>query len=118
MKKIVLSMMLFLSMTTAMANNENNEASKNAYEFNVNISRLCNSLGLGNDQYLFLSDAMDTFSNDMRHVGSAAEEDRKGLMYLAIQRNLTTMRSLLTKSQYHRYLMLLNATINNRGLNK
>lgn len=118
MKKIVLSMMLFMSMTAAMADNENNEASKNVYDFNVNVIQLGNTLGLGNDQYTFVSDAMDAFSDDMRIAGCASDEDRKEFMYLAIQRNISAMRSLLTKSQYHKYLRLLNATINNRGLNK
>jgi hypothetical protein len=40
------------------------------------------------------------------------------MMRNAVNKNLSAARSILNKAQYHKYLMLLNATINNRGLNK
>ena len=118
MKKIVLSMMLLMSMTVAMADNDNNEAANSAYEFNVNVYKLGSTLGFSSDQYTFMADVMEAFSDDMKLAGCASTEDRKGLAHMAIQRNLSAVRTLLTKKQYRKYLMLLNATINNRGHNQ
>ena len=116
MKKIVLSMMLLMSMTVAMADNDNNEAANSAYEFNVNVYKLGSTLGFSSDQYTFMANVMEAFSDDMKLAGCASTEDRKGLTHMAIQRNLSAVRTLLTKKQYRKYLMLLNANLLNRGL--
>ena len=36
----------------------------------------------------------------------------------AIEKDLKYMYAVLTKEQYRKYLLLLNTTFNNRGLNK
>ena len=118
MKKMIFSMMLMMSTTLAFAGNEENETVNTAYEFNVNMEKLSYALGLNSDQYFFVADVMDAFKDDMMTVAYAPAEDRKGLMDQVIKRNLSAARTLMTTKQYHKYLMLLNATINNRGLNK
>jgi hypothetical protein len=48
------------------------------------------------------------YSNDQRDV----------MVKKAIEKNVAWMNYVLTDKQRHTYLRLLNATINNRGLNK
>ncbi|MBQ4222355.1 MAG: hypothetical protein II674_00755 [Prevotella sp.] len=119
MKRMILSLALMMSMTMAFAENEENETvNVETYRFDVNMDRLSYTLGLSSDQRIFVADFMDAFSLDMVYAACADKEDRKALVDMAIKRNLGAARSMLTKKQYHKYLMLLNATINNRGLNK
>ena len=46
------------------------------------------------------------------------EEDRKALVEKAVLKELRYMNYLLNDKQYRTYVMLLNTTLNNRGLNK
>ena len=109
-----------MTMTMAFAENEENEAvnSTAAYEMNVNMQSLSRALNLSRDQYDFVEDAMNAFSADMMSISTADGADRKAMMTNAINKNLSATRSILTKAQYYKYLLLLNTTINNRGLNK
>ena len=89
MKKMILTLVAMLSMTTAFAEGEN-AASVNtleAYELNV-IAAQYNS------------------------------DDRKALVNRAIENDVKWMRYVLNDKQMRTYLTLLNTTINNRGLNK
>ena len=123
MKRLFLTVMVMLSMTFAFAENEGNEENESLnnaslYEFHVNMNQLSYTLGLSRDQREFVTDVMYALDNDMQHVASAPAKERKELMKKAISRNLAATRLVMSKSQYHKYLMLLNATLNNRGLNK
>ena len=120
MKRFVLSVIVMMSMTVAFAENEDNNAtnSTEAYVMRVNMNKLGQALNLSRDQYDFVEDAMIAFSADLMSVASASEDSRKAMMRNAVNKNLSAARSILNKAQYHKYLMLLNATINNRGLNK
>ena len=46
------------------------------------------------------------------------KDEQKVMMDNAIKKDLKYMRYILDKKQYRKYLMLLNVTLNNRGLNK
>ena len=109
-----------MSMTMAFAENEDNNATNatEAYTMQVNMHKLGQALGLSRDQYDFVEDAMDAFSADLMSVAAASKDAQKAMMRNAVNKNLTAARSILNKAQYHKYLMLLNATLNNRGLNK
>ena len=54
----------------------------------------------------------------MTNAAAASGNERKELRTKAINRDLAYMRTVLDKDQYKTYVMLLNATLNNRGLNK
>ena len=120
MKKLVLSLMVMMSMTTAFAENEETAAVNKVESFvlNVNMNKLSQALGLSWDQREFVEDAENAFSAELMNVANAPVEERKDLLNKAIKQNLGTMHYLLNEAQYHKYVMLLNATINNRGLNK
>lgn len=120
MKKIVLTVMAMLSVTMAFAENETVEATNttNAYNMNVNMDKLSDYLGLSLDQEEFVSDIHKAFCADMLNAAVADKADRKDMMDKAITKELKHLRYVLTNSQYRKYLVVLNTTINNRGLNK
>lgn len=54
----------------------------------------------------------------MMNAGNANADERKPMVEKALQKDLKHMRYVLTENQYRKYLMLLNVTISNRGLEK
>lgn len=123
MKKIVFTLVAMMSLTFAYAEDEN--ANKTAevadaakYEMNINVKSLSYALKLDaeeTDEVAFIS---RNFAKDMAKAGAATGDERDELYKKAITRNLSDMRTVLTGRQYHEYIMLLNTTLNNRGLNK
>ena len=106
MKKMFLTLVAMLSMTTAFAEGENAASVNNveAYELNVNMNKLSSALNLADDQLMFAA-----------QYGS---NDRKALVDRAIENDVKWMRYVLNDKQMRTYLTLLNTTLNNRGLRK
>ena len=50
------------------------------------------------------------------HYGT--KEERDAQVKKAVEKDIKWMNYILTKDQYRKYLILLNTTLNNRGLNK
>ena len=109
MKKMIVMAVAMLSMSTAFAGNEDVKAVRKAYDMDVNYSRLATALNLSGDQFETVEYVHSTFCNDMRRA-SYANADK------AISKDLRYMRSVLNRNQYRTYVMLLNATLVNRGL--
>jgi hypothetical protein len=111
--------MAVLSMTMTFAEDENlNEVENvNAYKMEVNYSKLGDALRLSNDQMEAVQDIHEAFCADMMSVAAANKESRKAMMKNAIIKDLQFMRLVLNEKQYRKYLLLLNITLNNRGLN-
>lgn len=121
MKKMILMAVALLSMTTATFAADENASVANAasaYNMNVNMSSLADALGLNIDQVEAVADIHKNFSADMLNAASASAEDRQQLVNKAIEKDLKYMHYILSNQQYRKYLLLLNTTINNRGLNK
>ena len=121
MKKIVLTLVAVLSLTSAFAGDANSTSANNVeaakYEININSKSLARTLGLdyytANNVELVYKD----FSNDMQKAASLTGQDRARAFKKAINRNLSYMHRLLDEDQYREYVKLLNVTLNNRGLN-
>lgn len=119
MKKIVLTVVAMLSMTMAMANEENVHVNNaNAYDMSVNVRKLSEALGLTLDQMETLSSIHQNFCGEMLEASEAAQDDRKDKVEKAVVKDLKYMRYILTAEQYGKYEMLLNVTLANRGLDK
>lgn len=121
MKKMILMAVALLSMTTATFAADENASAANAasaYNMNVNMSSLADALGLNIDQVEAVADIHKNFSADMLNAASASAEDRQQLVNKAIEKDLKYMHYILSNQQYRKYLLLLNTTINNRGLDK
>lgn len=120
MKKIVLTVVAMLSMTMAFADGENANSTNEmeTYKISVNTSKLSQALGLSMDQAEAVADIEKSFCAEMKNVGMANKEDRPEMLQKALNTNLSYMHKVLNEKQYHKYLMLLNLTLTNRGLNK
>lgn len=120
MKRLFLTVVAVLSMTAMFAENEelNTVSNVSAYKMSVNYGKLADALGLSLDQQEAVQDIHSEFCADMYNAGNANADERKALVRKALDKDLKHMRSVLSDNQYHTYLMLLNATIVNHGLNK
>ena len=96
----------------------NNVENVNAYDMTINYSSLARALDLTETQLVAVEEINTMFCADMLSVGAANKESRKAMMNNAVAKALREMHYVLDSKQYRRYLMLLNATLNNRGLNK
>ncbi len=123
MKKIVFTLAALMTMTLAFAEGETKTnaavaAEQAKYEMNINVSSLARTLGLNSDEFDAVSYISDNLKKDMKKAGAAEGEDRANLYKKAIKHNLSYMHAVLDEDQYRTYVKLLNATLNNRGLNE
>ena len=117
MKKMILTVMAVLCMTTTFAKDENANATSamSAFDMSVNMKKLSESLNLTADQIESVADVHPTFCGEMMVAAQAGDEDRKDLMEKAVKKDLKYMNYILNKEQYRTYRLVLNATFNNRG---
>lgn len=106
------------SMTTTFAADENASATTAtaAFNMNVNMNSLSDALGLNIDQVEAVADVHKNFTADMMNAATATAEDRAAMIDKAVIKDLKYMHSILNDAQYRKYVMLLNATLVNRGL--
>ena len=118
MKKIVLMVVAMMTMTMGFAENENTTALKGieAYDMTVNIRKLAVTLGLTFDQMEAVKDIHHQFSQEMMMAATADSDERENMVDQAVKKDVRYMHYVLNDKQYRTYLMLLNATLQNRGL--
>lgn len=116
MKKVmILAVAMFAMATTTFAADEATNATA-AYNMNVKMGSLANALSLNIDQAEAVADVHKNFTADMMNAATAAKDERAAMIDKAVIKDLKYMRSILNDSQYRKYVMLLNATLMNRGL--
>ena len=116
MKKImVLAVAMFAMATATFAAEEETNATA-AYNMNVKMSSLADALSLNIDQVEAVADVHKNFTADMMNAASASKDDRTAMIDKAVIKDLKYMHSILNDAQYRKYVMLLNATLVNRGL--
>ena len=117
---MILTMVAMLSMTTAFAEGENLNSVNNvaAYDMSCNMNKLAEALSLTADQREAVENIYQTFTAEMMFAAQYSNDQRKEMVKKALEKNVAWMRYVLNDKQSHTYLMLLNTTINNRGLNK
>ena len=122
MKKMILTIVAMLSITTMNAGNKSAENvdnnNINVYDMSVNMRRLAITLGLTDNQMEAVESIHETFNAEMLFAANLSEEERKAMVEKAVSKDVKFMRYILDDKQYRKYLMLLNITLNNRGLNK
>ena len=118
MKKIVLMVVAMMTMTMGFAENENTTALKGieAYDMTVNIRKLAVTLGLTFDQMEAVEDIHHQFAQEMMMAATADSDERDTMVDQAVKKDVRYMHYVLNDKQYRTYLMLLNATLINRGL--
>ena len=119
MKRLFLMTLAVLSMTMTFAENEEvkNVNHVEAYDMSVNMRKLGVALDLKDDQMDVVENIHDYFKAEMQLAAFADEADREALVKKAVERDIKWMHYVLDQKQYRTYLMLLNTTLNNRGLN-
>ena len=116
MKKImILAVAMFAMATTTFAADEATNATA-AYNMNVKMGSLANALSLNIDQAEAVADVHKNFTADMMNAATAAKDERTAMIDKAVIKDLKYIHSILNDSQYRKYVMLLNATLMNRGL--
>ena len=120
MKKIMILAVALLSMTTTFAADENASATAAtaAYNMNIKMGPLADALSLNIDQVEAVADVHKNFTAEMMNAAIAPAEEREAMVGKAINKDLKYMHTILSEKQYRKYLMLLNATLKNRGLIK
>lgn len=115
MKKIVLTIVAVFSMTMAFGETANN-FDKAAFTIDVNNTSLARTLALTEDQEAAVNDITMRFKWDMSRAAKANGANRQQKLRKAVNRNLASLSKVLTKSQYHKYVTIINTTFVNRGL--
>ena len=117
---MIMTLVAMLSMTTAFAEDENTNAVKNveAYKMDVNMDKLASALNLDWNQRDAVENIHRVFNTEMTYAAQYGKNDRENMVKRAIDTDVKRMRYVLNEKQMRTYLMLLNTTINNRGLNK
>ena len=119
MKKFILILVMMLSMSVySFADDSNTTKVDNIekYEFKINHRRLACVLDMSSDQMEITEDIIREFERDMFFASSMeTEESRNKVVSSTVQKNIKFMGYVLNKKQYHKYLILLNLTLQNRG---
>lgn len=121
MKKFVFMVALMLATNTANIlageNSVNETENVENYYIHVNEKSLSKSLGMSKDQMEICSDVIKEFENDMVFASSNANgESRKAVTRNAIMKNMRYMKMFLDEAQYKKYVLILNTTLVNRGI--
>ena len=121
MKKFVFMVALMLATNTANVlasdNSVNETENVENYYIHVNEKSLSKSLGMSKDQMEICSDVIKEFENDMVFASSNAKgESRKAVTRNAIMKNMRSMKMFLDEAQYKKYVLILNTTLVNRGI--
>ena len=119
MKRLFLMTVAMLSMTMTFAENEETKNVNNveAYDMSINMRKLSVALGLNTDQMEAVENIHNTFNAEMQLAAHANESERREMVNKAVERDVKWMHYVLNDKQYRTYLLLLNTTLNNRGLN-
>ncbi|MCH5311188.1 MAG: hypothetical protein J1E57_04420 [Prevotella sp.] len=116
MKKIVLTVMAMFCMVTTFAENAETK-NVELYNMDVNMRSIQRALSLNKEQTEQFADLHKTFCAEMMFAANAKDEDKVNEMVrLAVNKDLKYMSYILNTNQYRKYIMLLNATMRNRGL--
>ena len=118
---MILTMVAMFSMTMAFAEGENVNSVNNlaAYDMSCNMNKLAEALSLTGDQREAVDNIYQTFTAEMMFAAQYYSNDQRNEMVKkAINKNIAWMNYVLNEKQRRTYLMLLNTTINNRGLKK
>ena len=112
-------MVAMLSMTFAEGENLNSVNNLAAYDMSCNMNKLAEALSLTADQREAVDNIYQTFTAEMMFAAQYYTNDqRQEMVKKALDKNVAWMKYVLNDKQRHTYLMLLNTTLNNRGLLK
>ena len=111
--------MLSMTMTFAETEKVASADAAETYDMSVNMRKLSVALGLKVDQIEAVEMVHNTFNAEMQFAAHFdSQEERDAQVKRAVEKDVKWMNYILDREQYRKYLLLLNATLSNRGLNK
>jgi hypothetical protein len=97
---------------------DNNATEIEKYDVKVNAKKLGDCLQLSSDQYDAVEAVVNELSSDLMFAAvQNGEATRKAITKNLLDKNIKYMSYILNKEQMHKYLTVLNVTMNNRGIN-
>ena len=119
MKKIILFIAFLFTMNASINAENENVNNVEAYAINTNINSLVRFLELSNDQVESVDNVQKIFEENLKYASYVDNnESRRKLVNNSIEFSLKNMSYVLNKEQYKKYVTVLNATINNRNIEK
>ena len=122
MKKVILMLVMLFTMSMYSFAEDANANEVNVieqYDLKVNLRKLGLFLQLSSDQMDGMTTVETEFQNDLMFAAvECTKENRKAVTKNAIDKHLQHVHYVLNKEQYRKYLIVLNATIKNRGIGK
>ena len=118
-KYFLMVVMLFTMGINSFANDKNvfNLDNTERYEIKVNYGKLSKWLNLSQDQEGDVEMFIDELSSDFMFIANECDNSNRVVVTKnALRKNIKNMFSVLDKEQYHKYLAVLNATLNNRNI--
>jgi hypothetical protein len=121
MKKYFIMLVMLFTMSANLFAEDNNATEIERierYDVKVNTKKLANYLQLSSDQFDAVETVTNEFTTDLMFAAvQDGEATRNAVTKNLIDKNVKYMSYILNKSQMHKYLMVLNATISNRNIN-
>ena len=118
MKKFFLMMVMMLTMSvySFAESNATKLANTEKYELKVNHRRLAYILDMSNDQMEMSDEILSELERDIAFASCMdTEESSEKIVANAVKKNIRYMSYILNDKQYHKYLTLLNLTLEHKG---
>lgn len=120
MKKVFLMLVMLFTMSVYSFAEDNNATEIERierYDLKVNTRKLADYLQLSSDQYDAVESVADELSKDLKFAAvECNKQNRSAVTKNALAKNVKHMSYILNDDQMHKYLAVLNATVNNRGI--
>ena len=120
MKKVFLMLVMLFTMSVYSFAEDNNATEIERierYDLKVNTRRLADYLQLSSDQFDAVESVADELSRDLKFAAvECNKQNRSAVTKNALVKNVKHMSYILNDDQMHKYLVVLNATVNNRGI--
>lgn len=120
MKKVFLMLVMLFTMSVYSFAEDNNATEIERierYDLKVNTRRLADYLQLSSDQFDAVELVTDELTKDLMFAAVECNKQSRGTVIKnALTKNVKHMSYILNDDQMHKYLVVLNATVNNRGI--
>ena len=122
MKKIAISVVTMMMVTFGYA--ETNQGHRMMfmdrqpanYDMSFDVNRLAEKLDLDAYQMEAVQVIQDCFNNEVQEAATSRGLQRRHLVHQAVRKDVQQMRRVLNEDQFDTYMMLLGATLKNKGL--
>ena len=115
MKKIILTVVAAMALTTSFAETQSKNADKK-FDMNCDIYRLSEVLGLNDEQMDKVEAIHETFTDDMQTAAEVQGMRQRHMIHQAVRKDAREMHRILTEEQFRDYMRILGVTLRNRRL--